>query len=78
MTSVFENYLFMCFSLFILFCSADYKLFFCYMKVVRDQDGHIYFREYDGCIVAGGFEPVAKPAYEDGNFPRICSLIICK
>ncbi|XP_073975671.1 pyruvate dehydrogenase phosphatase regulatory subunit, mitochondrial isoform X2 [Rhodnius prolixus] len=41
--------------------------------VVRDQDGHIYFREYDGCIVAGGFEPVAKPAYEDGNFPRICT-----
>ncbi|XP_039286636.1 pyruvate dehydrogenase phosphatase regulatory subunit, mitochondrial isoform X2 [Nilaparvata lugens] len=39
-------------------------------KVVRDQDGHIYFRERDGCIQAGGFEPVAKPAYEDGRLPR--------
>ncbi|RZF48075.1 hypothetical protein LSTR_LSTR002141 [Laodelphax striatellus] len=38
--------------------------------VVRDQDGHIYFRERDGCLQAGGFEPVAKPAYEDGRLPR--------
>uniref|UniRef100_A0A8D8PN36 Pyruvate dehydrogenase phosphatase regulatory subunit, mitochondrial n=1 Tax=Cacopsylla melanoneura TaxID=428564 RepID=A0A8D8PN36_9HEMI len=38
--------------------------------VIRDQDGHIYFREYNGCILAGGFEPVAKPAYEDGNIPN--------
>ncbi|XP_075230059.1 pyruvate dehydrogenase phosphatase regulatory subunit, mitochondrial [Lycorma delicatula] len=38
--------------------------------VVRDQDGHIYFREHEGCLLAGGFEPVAKPAYEDGSIPR--------
>lgn len=38
--------------------------------VVRDQDGHIYFREYEGSLIAGGFEPTAKPAYEDGNIPR--------
>lgn len=37
--------------------------------VVRDLDGYIYFREYEGCIVAGGFEPVAKPAYENGKIP---------
>ena len=37
--------------------------------VVRDQDGHIYFRENDGCLMLGGFEPVAKPAFEDGHLP---------
>ncbi|KAJ8959314.1 hypothetical protein NQ318_022000 [Aromia moschata] len=37
--------------------------------VVRDQDGYIYFRENNGRILAGGFEPVAKPAYEDGKIP---------
>lgn len=39
--------------------------------VVRDQDGHIYFRENNGRILAGGFEPVAKPAFEDGRIPSI-------
>ncbi|CAG9136949.1 unnamed protein product [Plutella xylostella] len=33
--------------------------------VVRDPDGYIYLRERDGCILAGGFEPVAKPVYEE-------------
>ncbi len=37
--------------------------------VVRDPDGHIYFRENGGCVLAGGFEPVAKPAFEDGQLP---------
>ncbi|XP_046389566.1 pyruvate dehydrogenase phosphatase regulatory subunit, mitochondrial [Ischnura elegans] len=37
--------------------------------VVRDQDGHIYFRENEGRLMTGGFEPVAKPAFEDGNIP---------
>lgn len=37
--------------------------------VVRDQDGYIYFRENNGRLLAGGFEPVAKPAYEDGKIP---------
>ncbi|XP_060519985.1 pyruvate dehydrogenase phosphatase regulatory subunit, mitochondrial isoform X2 [Cylas formicarius] len=37
--------------------------------VVRDQDGHIYFRENNGRLLAGGFEPVAKPAFEDGKIP---------
>ena len=31
--------------------------------VVRDPDGHIYFRENEGRFLAGGFEPVAKPAF---------------
>ena len=35
----------------------------------RDPDGHIYFREKGGCFLGGGFEPVAKPAFEDGNLP---------
>nr|CAI5832874.1 unnamed protein product [Callosobruchus analis] len=39
------------------------------LPVVRDQDGHIYFRENKGRLLAGGFEPIAKPAYEDGNIP---------
>ncbi|ENN70883.1 pyruvate dehydrogenase phosphatase regulatory subunit, mitochondrial [Dendroctonus ponderosae] len=37
--------------------------------VVRDQDGHVYFRENNGRLLAGGFEPVAKPAFEDGKIP---------
>ena len=37
--------------------------------VVRDPDGHIYFRENLGRVLAGGFEPVAKPAFEDGHLP---------
>lgn len=34
--------------------------------VVRDPDGYIYFRERDGCLLAGGFEPRAKP-YDDDD-----------
>ncbi|KAE8737552.1 hypothetical protein FOCC_FOCC016988 [Frankliniella occidentalis] len=41
--------------------------------VVRDQDSHIYFRENDGCLMLGGFEPVAKPAFEDGLLPEASS-----
>ncbi|XP_066152391.1 pyruvate dehydrogenase phosphatase regulatory subunit, mitochondrial isoform X1 [Euwallacea fornicatus] len=37
--------------------------------VVRDQDGYVYFRENNGRLLAGGFEPVAKPAFEDGRIP---------
>merc|ERR1719461_2027117 len=37
--------------------------------VVRDPDGHIYFRENEGRFLAGGFEPVAKPAYLDKDLP---------
>ncbi|XP_046665146.1 pyruvate dehydrogenase phosphatase regulatory subunit, mitochondrial isoform X1 [Homalodisca vitripennis] len=37
--------------------------------VVRDLDGQVYVREHDGSLLAGGFEPVAKPAYEDGSIP---------
>lgn len=40
------------------------------LPAVRDMDGHIYFREKDGKIIAGGFEPEAKPAYEDGVVPH--------
>ena len=39
------------------------------MPVVRDLDGHIYFREKDGRIIGGGFETVAKPAFIDGELP---------
>lgn len=36
---------------------------------VRDLDGHIYFRENNGRLLCGGFEPEAKPAFEDGVLP---------
>jgi len=36
------------------------------MPVVRDYDGFIYIREWSGGIMAGGFEPVAKPVFHDG------------
>lgn len=38
--------------------------------VVRDLDGYIYFRENNGRLLAGGFEPNAKPAFEDGIIPE--------
>lgn len=38
--------------------------------VIRDLDGYIYFRENNGSLLAGGFEPVAKPAFEDGIIPE--------
>ncbi|XP_046467486.1 pyruvate dehydrogenase phosphatase regulatory subunit, mitochondrial isoform X1 [Neodiprion pinetum] len=37
--------------------------------VIRDLDGYIYFRENNGRLLAGGFEPVAKPAFENGVIP---------
>jgi pyruvate dehydrogenase phosphatase regulatory subunit len=40
-----------------------------FLTVVRDLDGYIYFRENEGSLLAGGFEPVAKPAFEDGTIP---------
>ncbi|XP_014478147.1 PREDICTED: pyruvate dehydrogenase phosphatase regulatory subunit, mitochondrial isoform X2 [Dinoponera quadriceps] len=38
--------------------------------VIRDLDGYIYFRENNGRLLAGGFEPMAKPAFEDGVIPE--------
>ncbi|XP_076169845.1 pyruvate dehydrogenase phosphatase regulatory subunit, mitochondrial [Ptiloglossa arizonensis] len=38
--------------------------------VIRDLDGYIYFRENNGRLLAGGFEPIAKPAFEDGRIPE--------
>ncbi|EZA56486.1 pyruvate dehydrogenase phosphatase regulatory subunit, mitochondrial [Ooceraea biroi] len=40
------------------------------IPVIRDLDGYIYFRENNGRLLAGGFEPVAKPAFEDGVIPE--------
>ena len=39
------------------------------MPVVRDLDGHVYIRVKDGCYLSGGFEPIAKPVFEDGSLP---------
>ena len=36
---------------------------------IRDYDGYIYFREWSGGLLAGGFEPKAKPCFRDGT-PR--------
>ena len=33
--------------------------------VLRDPDGRVYFREWNGGILAGGFEPKAKPIFYD-------------
>lgn len=37
--------------------------------VVYDLDGRIYLREFNGKLLAGGFENEAKPAYQDGVLP---------
>ncbi|XP_048507943.1 pyruvate dehydrogenase phosphatase regulatory subunit, mitochondrial isoform X2 [Athalia rosae] len=39
------------------------------LPVIRDLDGYTYFRENNGRLLAGGFEPVAKPAFENGIIP---------
>jgi glycine cleavage system aminomethyltransferase T/glycine/D-amino acid oxidase-like deaminating enzyme len=39
------------------------------LPVVRDPDGHIYFKEEVGGLVMGGFEPQAKP-WLSGNVPE--------
>ncbi|CAG9855595.1 unnamed protein product [Phyllotreta striolata] len=39
------------------------------LPVLRDQDAYIYIRENKGRLLAGGFEPQAKPAFEDGTIP---------
>jgi len=36
------------------------------LPVLRDQDGCVYFREWSGGILAGGFEPVSKPIFSNG------------
>ncbi|KAL0271652.1 UNVERIFIED_CONTAM: hypothetical protein PYX00_008677 [Menopon gallinae] len=41
---------------------------------VRDLDGHIYFRENNGRLICGGFEPEAKPAFDDEVLPDTSSL----
>lgn len=37
--------------------------------VLYDLDGRIYLREFNGKVLAGGFEERAKPAFEDGKLP---------
>ncbi|XP_074645385.1 pyruvate dehydrogenase phosphatase regulatory subunit, mitochondrial-like isoform X2 [Tubulanus polymorphus] len=36
------------------------------MPVIRDYDGYVYFREWSGGLMGGGFEPSAKPVFHDG------------
>ena len=33
---------------------------------MRDPDAYIYFREWSGGILMGGFEPNAKPIFTEG------------
>ena len=35
------------------------------LPVLRDPDGRTYFREWNGGILAGGFEPMGKPIFYD-------------
>ncbi|XP_065914699.1 pyruvate dehydrogenase phosphatase regulatory subunit, mitochondrial-like [Dysidea avara] len=36
------------------------------LPCLRDMDGCVYFREWGGGILAGGFEPLSKPIFTDG------------
>jgi len=40
-----------------------------FVLVIKDEDGQIYIRENEGRLLIGGFELVAKPAFEDGKVP---------
>jgi len=33
--------------------------------VVRDYDGQVFMREYNGGLLCSGYPPIAKPAYVD-------------
>lgn len=44
------------------------------MPVIRDLDGHIYIREVDGRILAGGFDEKTKPAFENVTIPCTCGI----
>jgi hypothetical protein len=46
--------------------------------VIRDYDGRVYFREWSGGLMAGGFEPEAKPAFHAQIPDKFCrALFIC-
>ena len=49
-----------------------------FFTVIHDPDGHIYIRENGGCLLAGGFEVKAKPAFDDGNLPGKKFIILFK
>ena len=36
----------------------------------RDYDSYLYIREWSGGIMAGGFEPVAKPLFYETGVPE--------
>ena len=36
------------------------------MPVTRDLDARVFFREWSGGLMLGGFEPNAKPCFYDG------------
>lgn len=36
------------------------------MPVIRDYDGYVFFREWNGGLLGGGFEPNAKPIFHQG------------
>ena len=36
------------------------------LPVIRDHDGQIYFREWSGGLMGGGFEMEAIPAFHEG------------
>ncbi len=40
---------------------------FFFILVVRDFDGCIYFRHYDGGLLFGGFEKEAKPIFHESS-----------
>ena len=35
------------------------------VAVVRDYDGQVFLREYNGGLLCSGYPPIAKPAYVD-------------
>ena len=36
------------------------------LPVIRDHDGQIYFREWSGGLMSGGFEKEAIPVFHEG------------
>jgi glycine/D-amino acid oxidase-like deaminating enzyme len=39
------------------------------LPILRDPDAYIYYREWSGGLLMGGFEPVAKPVFEGLHGP---------
>ena len=42
---------------------------FDYFSAIRDPDGNIYLRKFNGGVLGGTFDKISKPAFDAGDLP---------